>query len=39
MKSKIIHDAVILTVITVVAGFLLGLVQDITLQPIRDAER
>ncbi len=39
MKSKIIHDAVILTVITVVAGFLLGLVHDITLQPIRDAER
>ena len=38
MKNKIIHDAVILTVITVVAGFLLGLVHDITLQPIKDAE-
>lgn len=38
MKNKIIHDAVILTIITVVAGFLLGLVHDITLQPIKDAE-
>lgn len=38
MKNKIVHDAVILTVITVVAGFLLGLVHDITLQPIKDAE-
>lgn len=38
MKNKIIHDAVILTVITIVAGFLLGLVHDITKKPIADAE-
>lgn len=34
MKNKIIHDALILTAITLVAGFLLGLVHDITLDPI-----
>ncbi len=38
MKNKIIHDTIILTVITVVAGFLLGLVHDVTKQPIADAE-
>ena len=38
MKNKIVHDAVILTVITLVAGFLLGLVHDITLEPIAKAE-
>lgn len=37
MKNKIVHDAVILTVITIVAGFLLGLVHDITLEPIAKA--
>ena len=37
MKNKILHDAVILTVITIVAGFLLGLVHDVTLKPIADA--
>lgn len=37
MKNKIVHDAVILTVITLVAGFLLGLVHDITLEPIAKA--
>lgn len=37
MKNKIIHDAVILTVITLIAGFLLGLVHDITLEPIAKA--
>ena len=35
--KKIIHDAVILTIITVVAGFLLGFVHDITLEPIATA--
>ena len=38
MKNKIIHDTIILTVITIVAGFLLGLVHDITKKPIADAE-
>jgi len=38
MKNKIIHDAVILTVITLIAGFLLGLVHDITLEPIAKAD-
>ena len=36
MKNKIIHDTIILTVITIVAGFLLGLVHDITKKPIAD---
>ena len=39
MKNKIIHDALILTMITIVAGFLLGLVHDITLDPIAKANR
>lgn len=38
MKNKIVHDAIILTVITVVAGFLLGLVHDVTLDPIAKAD-
>lgn len=38
MKNKIVHDAIILTAITLVAGFLLGLVHDITLEPIAKAE-
>ena len=38
MKNKIVHDTIILTVITIVAGFLLGLVHDITKKPIADAE-
>lgn len=37
MKNKIVHDAMILTVITLVAGFLLGLVHEITLEPISKA--
>ncbi|KAI4447568.1 Na(+)-translocating ferredoxin:NAD(+) oxidoreductase complex subunit G [Eubacterium plexicaudatum ASF492] len=37
MKNKIIHDAIVLTIITIVAGFLLGLVHDITLEPIAKA--
>ncbi len=37
MKNKIVHDAMILTVITLVAGFLLGLVHEITLEPIAKA--
>ncbi len=39
MKNKIVHDACILTAITVVAGFLLGLVHEITLEPIAAAKR
>lgn len=38
MKNKIVHDALILTMITIVAGFLLGLVHDITLDPIAKAK-
>lgn len=36
--NKIIKDAIILTVITLVAGFGLGYVHDITAGPIEDAE-
>ena len=32
--GKIIKDTAVLLVITLVAGFLLGLVYDITLEPI-----
>lgn len=39
MKNKIIHDALILTVITLVAGFLLGLVHDITADAIEKGKR
>ncbi|MCI5827193.1 MAG: RnfABCDGE type electron transport complex subunit G [Lachnospiraceae bacterium] len=38
MKTKkIVHDALILTAFTLVLGFLLGLVYEITKQPIADA--
>lgn len=37
MKKSIIKDALILCLITLVAGFLLGVVHDITLQPIAAA--
>ena len=38
MKTKkIVHDALILTAFTLVLGFLLGLVSEITKQPIADA--
>ena len=38
MKSKkIVHDALILTAFTLVLGFLLGLVYEITKQPIAAA--
>ncbi len=36
--KKIVHDAVILTAFTVILGFLLGLVYEITKQPIADAD-
>ena len=36
--KKIIHDSIILTVLTLVLGFLLGMVYDITKKPIEDAE-
>ena len=36
--SKIIKDTVILFVITLVAGFCLGAVHDITLEPIAAAQ-
>lgn len=35
--KKIVHDALILTAFTLVLGFLLGLVYEITKQPIADA--
>lgn len=35
--KKIVHDAVILTAFTLVLGFLLGLVYEITKKPIADA--
>mgnify|MGYP001072342752 CR=1 FL=1 len=38
MKNKIVHDALILTAITLVAGFLLGLVHEITLEQIEKAD-
>ncbi len=38
MKNKIVHDALILTVFTLVLGFLLGLVYEITKAPIAAAE-
>ena len=38
MKTKkLVHDALILTAFTLVLGFLLGLVYEITKQPIADA--
>ncbi|MCI9122539.1 MAG: RnfABCDGE type electron transport complex subunit G [Eubacterium sp.] len=36
--NKIIHDALILTVITLIAGFLLGVVHEVTLDPIQAAK-
>ena len=36
--NKIVKDAMVLTAITLIAGFLLGLVHDITLDPIAQAE-
>ncbi len=38
MKNKIVHDALVLTMITLVAGFLLGLVFEVTKEPIAAAE-
>ena len=38
MNKKIVHDALILTVFTVVIGFILGLVYEITKDPIAKAE-
>ncbi|MDD7642600.1 MAG: RnfABCDGE type electron transport complex subunit G [bacterium] len=35
--KKIVHDAVILTAFTLVLGFLLGLVYEVTKKPIADA--
>lgn len=37
MKNTIVHDALILTAITLVAGCLLGLVHEVTLEPIAKA--
>ncbi len=37
MNKKIVHDALILTVFTVVIGLILGLVYEITKAPIADA--
>lgn len=39
MNKKIIHDALILTAFTLVLGFVLGLVYDITKGPIADADK
>lgn len=38
MKSKILKDALVLTLITVIAGCLLGIVYKVTEQPIKNAE-
>ncbi len=39
MSKKIVHDALVLTAFTLVLGFLLGLVYDITKDPIAAAEK
>jgi electron transport complex protein RnfG len=39
MNKKIIHDALILTAFTLVLGFLLGAVYEITKEPIAAAEK
>lgn len=39
MNAKVIKDALILTAITLIAGLLLGLVHEITLDPIEAAKR
>lgn len=38
MKNKLVHDALVLTVITVVAGAALGVVYEITKDPIAKAQ-
>ena len=38
MSNKIVKDALALTAITLVAGFLLGAVHEVTLEPIAKAE-
>lgn len=38
MNKKIIHDALVLTAFTVILGFILGLVHEITKEPIAAAE-
>ena len=38
MNKKIVHDALILTAFTLVLGFVLGLVYDVTKGPIKEAE-
>ncbi len=38
MNKKIVHDALILTAFTLVLGFVLGLVYDITKEPIAAAD-
>ena len=38
MNKKIVHDALILTAFTLVLGFVLGLVYDMTKRPIKEAE-
>ena len=39
MNKKIVHDALILTAFTLVLGFLLGAVYEITKEPIAEAEK
>ena len=39
MNKKIVHDALILTAFTLVLGFLLGAVYEITKEPIAAAEK
>jgi len=39
MNKKIVHDALILTAFTLVLGFVLGLVYDITKEPIAAADK
>ena len=38
MKGKLVKDALILTIITLVAGLGLGIVYEITKEPIRKAK-
>lgn len=38
MNKKIVHDALILTAFTLVLGFVLGLVYEITKEPIAAAD-
>lgn len=39
MNKKIVHDALVLTAFTLVLGLMLGVVYEITKQPIADAEK